>query len=223
MEHLKIRDSIRLTDVSQTLIVAYDSSMKLAKMLLGIDLLCIDVKFAAGRDLRHAQLGKGSGPEASPPAPPPPLGRLRPLPQASQIAYQFAQIAVPPHTDSPLFFFPLPLRVSRHCQDVSIIKNVDIKDLKRGFVASNSKDDPAKESASFFVEIKTKIDRRSGKELEKERPSYELVNQCVDDNDAKQVISDLLLKALGAPTNAPIYSAGGEPFRGSYALQPLVA
>ncbi|KAM7253970.1 hypothetical protein ACFE04_027982 [Oxalis oulophora] len=32
-----------------------------------------------------------------------------------------------------------------------------------------------------------------------------------------------LLKALGAPANARIYSAGGEPFGGSYALQPLVA
>ncbi|KAI3879427.1 hypothetical protein MKW92_046324 [Papaver armeniacum] len=51
------------------------------------------------------------------------------------------------------------------------VKNVAVKDLKRGFVASNSKDDPAREAANFtsqFAEILMKIDRRSGKELEKE-------------------------------------------------------
>ncbi|KAE8661056.1 Elongation factor 1-alpha [Hibiscus syriacus] len=79
------------------------------------------------------------------------------------------------------------------------VKNVAVKDLKRGYVASNSKEDPAKEAANFtsqviimnhpgqtgngyapildchtshiavkFAELLTKIDRRSGKELEKE-------------------------------------------------------
>jgi len=79
------------------------------------------------------------------------------------------------------------------------VKNVSVKDIRRGFVASNSKNDPAKETADFtaqvivlnhpgqiqngyapvldchtshiackFYEIKTKIDRRSGKELEAE-------------------------------------------------------
>jgi len=74
-----------------------------------------------------------------------------------------------------------------------------VKDLRCGYVASNSKDDPAKEAANFtslviivnhpgkiengyvpvldchtshiavkFAELVTKIDRRSGKELEKE-------------------------------------------------------
>jgi hypothetical protein len=32
-----------------------------------------------------------------------------------------------------------------------------------------------------------------------------------------------LLKALGAPGSARVYSAGGEPFGGNGALQPLVA
>jgi elongation factor 1-alpha len=79
------------------------------------------------------------------------------------------------------------------------VKNVAVKDLRRGFVASNSKNDPAKEADTFtaqvivlnhpgqisngyspvvdchtchiackFAEILTKIDRRSGKELEAE-------------------------------------------------------
>ncbi|GJN16482.1 hypothetical protein PR202_gb03476 [Eleusine coracana subsp. coracana] len=44
------------------------------------------------------------------------------------------------------------------------VKNVAFKDLKCGYVASNSKDDPAKEAASFA----SQIDMRSGKELEEE-------------------------------------------------------
>jgi len=79
------------------------------------------------------------------------------------------------------------------------VKNVAVKDLRRGFVCSNSKQDPAKEAEDFtaqvivlnhpgqisngyapvidchtchiackFSEIKSKLDRRSGKELEAE-------------------------------------------------------
>lgn len=79
------------------------------------------------------------------------------------------------------------------------VKNVSVKDIRRGFVASNAKNDPAKEAGDFtaqviilnhpgqigngyapvldchtchiackFATIQTKIDRRSGKELEAE-------------------------------------------------------
>ncbi|CAI7807853.1 unnamed protein product, partial [Closterium sp. NIES-53] len=51
------------------------------------------------------------------------------------------------------------------------VKNVSVKELKRGFVASDSENDPAREVANFtsqFYEIITKVHRRSGKELEKE-------------------------------------------------------
>jgi elongation factor 1-alpha len=79
------------------------------------------------------------------------------------------------------------------------VKNVAVKDIRRGFVCSNAKNDPAKEAADFtaqviilnhpgqigngyapvldchtchiackFATIQTKIDRRSGKELEAE-------------------------------------------------------
>ncbi|MCO5597185.1 hypothetical protein L7F22_051261 [Adiantum nelumboides] len=33
------------------------------------------------------------------------------------------------------------------------VKNVAVKDLKRGFVASNSKNDPAKEAANFIAQV----------------------------------------------------------------------
>lgn len=33
------------------------------------------------------------------------------------------------------------------------VKNVAVKDLKRGFVASNSKENPAKEAASFTSQV----------------------------------------------------------------------
>ncbi|MCO5607826.1 hypothetical protein L7F22_062027 [Adiantum nelumboides] len=51
------------------------------------------------------------------------------------------------------------------CHNVGFnVKNVAVKDLKRGFVASNSKNDPAKEAAKKS----SWANRRSSKELEKE-------------------------------------------------------
>merc|ERR1719506_2158682 len=47
------------------------------------------------------------------------------------------------------------------------VKNVSVKEIKRGFVASDSKNDPAKGCA----EINSKMDRRSGKVLE-ESPKF---------------------------------------------------
>jgi len=79
------------------------------------------------------------------------------------------------------------------------VKNLSVKDIRRGYVCSNSKNDPAKETENFlaqvivlnhpgqigngyspvldchtshiackFAEIESKIDRRTGKEIEKE-------------------------------------------------------
>merc|ERR1712017_65256 len=33
------------------------------------------------------------------------------------------------------------------------VKNVSVKDIKRGMVASNAKDDPAKETSDFFAQV----------------------------------------------------------------------
>ncbi|EPR57682.1 putative elongation factor 1-alpha (EF-1-ALPHA), partial [Toxoplasma gondii GT1] len=91
------------------------------------------------------------------------------------------------------------------------VKNVSVKELKRGYVASDSKNDPAKGCATFlaqvivlnhpgeikngyspvidchtahiackFAEIKTKMDKRSGKTLE-EAP------KCIKSGDAAMV------------------------------------
>merc|ERR1712169_146398 len=85
------------------------------------------------------------------------------------------------------------------------VKNVSVKDIRRGFVCSNSKNDPAKETENFlaqvivlnhpgqisagyspvldchtshiackFSEIESKIDRRTGKEMEKEPKSIKM-------------------------------------------------
>jgi len=90
------------------------------------------------------------------------------------------------------------------------VKNVSVKDLKRGFVASDSKNDPAKAAADFtaqvivmnhpgqiqagyspvldchtahiackFAELVTKIDRRTGKELENAPKSVKSGDSCI--------------------------------------------
>jgi len=90
------------------------------------------------------------------------------------------------------------------------VKNVSVKDLKRGFVTSDSKSDPAKEAESFmaqvivlnhpgqiqagyspvldchtahiackFSELQTKIDRRTGKELEASPKFVKSGDSCI--------------------------------------------
>mmetsp|Transcript_8848 Transcript_8848/g.28261 ORF Transcript_8848/g.28261 Transcript_8848/m.28261 type:complete len:447 (-) Transcript_8848:34-1374(-) len=90
------------------------------------------------------------------------------------------------------------------------VKNVSVKDVRRGNVASDSKNDPAKGATSFdaqvivlnhpgqisagytpvldchtahiackFTELLTKMDRRSGKELEKEPKSVKSGDACM--------------------------------------------
>jgi len=90
------------------------------------------------------------------------------------------------------------------------VKNVSVKDLKRGFVTSDSKSDPAKEAADFlaqvivlnhpgqiqagyspvldchtahiackFSEIQTKIDRRTGKEIEASPKFVKSGDSCI--------------------------------------------
>merc|ERR1712002_1368371 len=90
------------------------------------------------------------------------------------------------------------------------VKNVSVKDLKRGFVTSDSKNDPAKEAQDFlaqvivlnhpgqiqagyspvldchtahiackFNELQTKIDRRTGKELEAAPKFVKTGDSCI--------------------------------------------
>merc|ERR1719262_1509734 len=90
------------------------------------------------------------------------------------------------------------------------VKNVSVKDLKRGFVTSDSKNDPAKGAADFlaqvivlnhpgqiqagyspvldchtahiacrFAELQTKIDRRTGKELEADPKFVKSGDSCI--------------------------------------------
>jgi len=90
------------------------------------------------------------------------------------------------------------------------VKNVPVKDLKRGFVTSDSKSDPAKEAADFqaqvivlnhpgqiqagyspvldchtahiackFSELMTKIDRRTGKEIEASPKFVKSGDSCI--------------------------------------------
>jgi elongation factor 1-alpha len=90
------------------------------------------------------------------------------------------------------------------------VKNISVKDIRRGFVCSNSKQDPAKEAESFqaqvivlnhpgqissgyspvldchtchiavkFQLLESKIDRRSGKEIEKEPKAVKSGDACI--------------------------------------------
>merc|ERR1712025_511155 len=66
------------------------------------------------------------------------------------------------------------------------VKNVSVKDLKRGFVASDTKNDPAKGAADFtahiackFAELKQKIDRRTGKEVEANPKFIKSGDSCI--------------------------------------------
>ncbi|KAJ8491199.1 hypothetical protein OPV22_012920 [Ensete ventricosum] len=120
------------------------------------------------------------------------------------------------------------------------VKNVAVKDLKRGFVASNSKEDPAKEAANFtsqviimnhpgqigngyapvlnchtshiavkFSELLTKIDRRSGKELEKE-PKFLKNWRCrFAVRDMRQTVAVGVIKSVEKkdPTGAKVTKA----------------
>ncbi|KAI3959861.1 hypothetical protein MKW92_015196 [Papaver armeniacum] len=46
-----------------------------------------------------------------------------------------------------------PSRKSEMLGSIINVKNVAVKDLKRGFVASNSKDDPAREATNFTSQV----------------------------------------------------------------------
>jgi elongation factor 1-alpha len=90
------------------------------------------------------------------------------------------------------------------------VKNISVKDIRRGFVCSNSKNDPAKECDTFkaqvivlnhpgqisngyapvldchtchiavkFAKLESKIDRRSGKEIEAEPKAVKSGDACI--------------------------------------------
>ncbi len=42
------------------------------------------------------------------------------------------------------------------------VKNVSVKELKRGYVASDSKNDPAKEAADFVAQVQSSVTFYSG-------------------------------------------------------------